>query len=112
MSAARVIPVIAKGARFDGLLAFEREARVEGELSGRAVGDGHLEIASGARVEGTVEVETLRVEGELEGEVCARSKTSVSRAGRIRGSIETAVLEVTDGASIQGPVTMIAREPA
>ena len=104
--------IIERGARFEGLLSFEERVRVEGVLVGAVVGSGLLEIGATARVEGEVEVGSLRVEGSLDGEVRTSGKTVVCAAGRIRGRIETAALEVSDGASIEGPVTMTPPEPS
>ena len=98
--------VIARNARFEGLLSFERSARVEGELIGDVVGEGILVVADGARVEGDIEVAELRVEGELRGEARARDKIAVGPRAQVRARLETATLEVREGASIEGPVTM------
>ncbi len=99
--------VIERGRRFEGLLAFETAVRIEGELVGAVSGEGLLVVAAGARVEAEVEVGSLLVEGELEGAVMAREKIVAGPGARIRGPLETAALEVNEGASIEGPVTMI-----
>lgn len=98
--------VIAAGARFEGLLVFNAHARVEGELVGAVSGGGLLEVAPGARVEGDVEVQTLLVEGELHGDVRGCERILVGSEALIRARIETAALEVSEGARIEGPVTM------
>lgn len=98
--------VIRRGARFEGLLSFESGARVEGQLVGSVVGDGVLEVGQDAQVEAQVEVDTLDVAGELTGEVSARTKIVVGPRARIRGRFETTALEVSEGASIEGPVSM------
>ncbi len=104
--------VIESGARFEGLLCFESSARVEGELVGSVLGDGLLEIGRGARVEGSIDVAVLRVEGEIDGEVRVLKKMVVGPGAQIRGTIATAALEVSDGASIEGPVRMTRPDPS
>ena len=98
--------VIDRGARFEGLLSCGRMVRIEGDLVGAVRGEGLLVIAAGAHVQADVEVGSLRIEGKLEGAVRAREKIVVGAGAQVRGPLETTALEVNEGASIEGPVTM------
>ncbi len=69
-------------------------------------------LGRGARVEGSIDVAVLRVEGEIDGEVRVLKKMVVGPGAQIRGTIATAALEVSDGASIEGPVRMTRPDPS
>ncbi len=93
--------VLAPGARFEGLLTFRGEARVEGELRGEVVAEGRLEVGPEARIEARVEVDELIVEGQIEGDVEARTRVRVASSGRIEGRVKAPRLAVEDGGRIQ-----------
>lgn len=99
-------PVIEADAVFEGLLAFPRDARVEGILRGEVRGAGQLEIGTGGRIEGTVEAEVITVAGVLVGEVSARSALEVLGGGRVEAQVTTRRLRVVDGGRVDGRVQM------
>lgn len=99
-------PVVEADAVFEGLLAFPRDARVEGTLRGEVRGAGQLEIGTGGRVEGTVEAEVVTVAGVLVGEVSARSALEVLGGGRVEAVVTTRRLRVADGGRVDGRVQM------
>ncbi len=102
--------VIERGARFEGVLAFDADVQIAGELVGVAVGAGRgtLEVAPGGRFEGEAELHTLYIAGEVEGEVRARGKIVVGAGATARGRFAAAALEVHDGGAIDGPIEMTA----
>ncbi len=100
--------VIERGARFEGILAFDADVEIAGELVGEAVGYGAsvLAVAAGGRLRGDAELHSLHVAGEVEGEVRARGKIVVDAGACARGRFFAAALEVRDGGSIDGPIEM------
>ena len=100
--------VIERGARFEGILAFDADVEIAGELVGEAVGRGAsvLEVASGGRLRGEAELHTLHIAGEVEGEIRARGKIVVDAGASARGRFVAAALEVREGGSIEGPIEM------
>jgi len=98
--------VVGAGSRFQGLLAFWGLARIEGGLDGEVAADGTLEVGPDAAVRARIEVDALVVEGLVEGEVIARERVEIRAGGRVTAAIRTPRLQLADGGSLEGRVTM------
>jgi len=94
--------VVPAGGRFEGLLAFRNQARIEGDVVGRVTGTGRLEIAAGASVSGPIQVDELVSSGCIEGDVDIRARVELGEGATLGGTLRTARLAVADGAVIQG----------
>lgn len=95
-------PIVPAGGRFEGALAFRGEARVDGLVEGPVEGEGLLHVAAGGRVCGPVSTDELQLAGEIEGDVTTRVRASLEGGATLRGTLETALLEVADGAVLEG----------
>ena len=102
--------VIGPGDRFEGLLTFRGEARVEGELRGSILAQGRLEIAGPARVEARIEADELVVAGAVRGELTARERIALLAGARVRGELRAPRLAVADGCQLEGRCEMRAPE--
>jgi cytoskeletal protein CcmA (bactofilin family) len=91
-------PLVPAGGRFEGTLAFDGEARVDGRFAGRAFGRGKLVLGPDSSVTGEVDVDELRIAGQLEGRVRARECVHLEDGAHVRGSLEALRLEMDDGA--------------
>lgn len=94
--------VVPAGGRFEGLLAFRNQARIEGEVFGRVTGTGRLEVGAGASVSGPIQVDELVSRGRIEGDVDIRARVELDEGATLSGTLRTARLAVADGATIQG----------
>jgi cytoskeletal protein CcmA (bactofilin family) len=94
--------LIGAGASFDGLLTFSGTVRVDGQLSGRVVAEGRLEIGPEARVRADIEVDELVVAGEVEGELRARQRVELRESARVLGSLRTPLLAMAGGCQFEG----------
>ena len=103
---------IASGTRFDGLLSFWGDARVDGSLRGEIAARGSLEVGPDARIEGRVEVDTLIVAGRIDGQIFARVRVEVLRGAHVSASIRTPRLAVDEGAYFEGQLDMVRPDPA
>lgn len=104
--------VVAAGARFSGMLAFDQEARLDGEFTGRVSGSGRLDVGPSASIDAQVSVDVLCVSGWVRGEVEAREKVVVYPGGRLQASIATPRLEVGEGGIVEGPIAMAIPGPS
>lgn len=95
-------PLLPAGAAFEGLVTFRGAARVEGELTGRVMARGRLEIGPGARVRARVDVDELVVEGELEGELRVRVRAELRASARVRGRLDAPRVAIAEGAFLEG----------
>lgn len=97
---------VAAGTRFDGLLSFWGEARVDGSLRGEIAARGTLEVGPDARIQGRIEVDTLVVAGSVNGQIYARERVDVLPGARVTASIRTPRLAVAEGAHFEGRLDM------
>ncbi len=103
---------IASGSRFDGLLSFWGDARVDGSLRGEIAARGSLAVGPDAQIEGRVEVDTLIVAGRIEGQIYARVRVEVLRGAHVSASIRTPRLAVDEGAYFEGQLDMVRADPS
>jgi cytoskeletal protein CcmA (bactofilin family) len=94
-------PVLAAGARFQGLLLLHGAARLDGSVVGDVLGADRLYIGPQGRVEGRVEAGEVVVAGVVEGQVCARRRLELCQTARVRGQIETPRLALADGSLLE-----------
>ena len=97
---------LGKGAEFDGKLVLNGLVRIDGEFKGEALGNGTLIIGEGACVEADIAVNSVFISGEVRGNLDIRERTEISSTGRLLGNVKTAVLEVKEGAVIDGTCQM------
>jgi len=97
---------LGKGAEFDGKLVLNGLVRIDGEFKGEALGSGTLIIGEGACVEADIAVDSVFISGEVRGNLDIRERTEISSTGRLLGNVKTAVLEVKEGAVIDGTCQM------
>lgn len=95
-------PVVGSGCRFEGVLTFRGEARIEGEFRGEVSARGTLRVGEGARVEASVDVDELIVSGEFEGEARARKRIELRASARVRGSLEAPRVRLDEGCVVRG----------
>jgi cytoskeletal protein CcmA (bactofilin family) len=105
--------VIAAGSKWSGSLNIEDSVRIEGQLSGEVVAKGTVHIAEGARVDAKVRAAFVVVNGAFKGEVRCSERLELMPKSRLEGQIVTKVLNVHEGAVLDGSIQMTAdREPA
>lgn len=90
------------GGRFEGVVAFRGEARVDGAVEGRVEGSGRLSVGASGRIEGDVEVDALVLGGTIEGDVRVRDTATLEGGATLRGTLEAGLLEMADGAVLEG----------
>ena len=94
-----VVPV---GGRFEGLIAFRDEARIEGDVIGQISGTGRLEVGEEASVSGRIQVTELVIAGRVKGDVETSKRIELDEGATLSGTLRTERLAVADGAVIQG----------
>lgn len=104
--------VIGKGARFEGKISFNGDARIEGQARGEIRGDGTLVVEESGIVEANVTVGRLIVHGSVRGDVRLKEGLSVGPHGRIEGQVATPRLQVAEGATLQARIEMGETPPA
>ncbi len=94
--------LLAAGSAFEGLLCFEDEVHIAGELRGEVLATGRLVVEAGARIHADVVVDELVVAGELRGRAVARRRAELRSTARVDGALAAPVLRIEAGAEIHG----------
>ncbi|MBN1828163.1 MAG: polymer-forming cytoskeletal protein [Deltaproteobacteria bacterium] len=97
---------LGKGSEFSGKLVMDGAVRIDGEFTGEILGSGILTVGEGARVEGTVSLDTVIVYGSLKGTLKVKDRVELGATGRMEGNLKTAKLVVQEGASFNGEIKM------
>ena len=101
-NSSRAPSILAAGASFEGVLAFQGTVHLEGQLRGEVIAQGSLKIEPQGRVEGRIEVDELVVAGVIEGDVYARRRVELLPTARVHGEVRTPALALAEGCVLDG----------
>ncbi|MEM1028327.1 MAG: polymer-forming cytoskeletal protein [Planctomycetota bacterium] len=94
------------GARVEGNLHLDHDARIAGEITGRLNSTAHLEIAADAVIHGDVQAASLTVAGQIAGDVAVQHTTELLPGGTIGGTLQTGHLVAAQGAAYNGQLSL------
>ena len=80
--------------------------RINGSFEGKLDTRGHLTIGENARVKATINGDRLIIAGKVTGDIRATQSLSIISPAVVQGNIITPQLSVTEGAVIEGQITM------
>lgn len=98
----QLAPVLAPGAEFSGLLVLHGATRIDGNITGEIVGADVLCVGPGACVAASLAAEEIVVAGEVQGDLVAGRRVELRRGARVIGDVETPLLNVAEGAVVEG----------
>lgn len=98
--------IIAAGSKHIGKFSGAGNYIVHGQVEGDCDITGHLTLEDNAIWKGTIQAENLVIAGEAEGDVIAKTKIKVTETARIKGNLTGAIIEVAEGAAIQGSINI------
>jgi len=104
--------VIAASSKWSGTLNVEDSVRIEGQLSGEVNAKGTVHISEGARVDAKIRAAFVVVSGAFKGEVRCSERLELLPKSRLEGQIITKVLNVHEGAVLDGSIQMTAEREA
>ncbi len=91
---------------YEGKLSFQGAVRIDGNFKGEIDSEGSLIVGKDAVIEGVVQVGELVNSGLFKGKIVAKRKVTIHREGKILGDIFTPILNVEEGAVIDGRINM------
>jgi excisionase family DNA binding protein len=80
--------------------------RINGSFEGKLDTRGHLTIGENARVKASITGDRLIIAGKVTGDIRASQSLSIISPAVVQGNIITPQLSVTEGAVIEGQITM------
>lgn len=98
--------VIAAGSKHVGTFSGSGNYIVYGEVEGDCDINGHLTLEDSAVWRGTVQADELIIAGTAEGDVIAKNKIKVTDTARVKGNLTGSIIEVAEGAAIQGGINI------
>jgi cytoskeletal protein CcmA (bactofilin family) len=104
-AATQIDSLIGKGTKVEGDVFFSGGLRVDGEIHGKAIGEtapSTLVLSEYGVVNGRVEVTYLVANGRINGPVRATEFLEVQPKGSITGDVEYGMIEIQQGATIDG----------
>lgn len=112
----RIDSLIGAGTRIEGSVYFTGGLRIDGEVKGSILAaDGAsssmLVLSEHARVEGAVSVAHLVTNGTVVGPVAVTQSLEMQSKAQIVGDVEYAVIEMHQGAVIEGRLLHSANKP-
>lgn len=98
--------IIASTSKWSGTLTVEDSVRIDGQVSGEVVAKGTVHISEGARVEAKVRAAFVVIRGSFKGEARCSEKLELMPKSRVEGSFYTKLLNVHEGALVDGNIQM------
>ena len=114
-AATQIDSLIGKGARIEGNVFFSGGLRVDGEICGKVIAESApstLVLSEHGVINGHVEVTYLVANGNIKGPVRAREFLELQPKGRIEGDVEYGMIEIQQGAVIEGRLLRLSAESA
>ena len=101
-----VISIIAVGMSLDGDCETDGSIRIEGTVRGNVRAGKSVVIGKDGLVDGSIFTQDAVISGQVLGSVTAESRLELQSTSHIAGEIYTLRLQVDDGASLQGQVSV------
>lgn len=105
-AASQIDSLIGRGTRIEGNVVFTGGLRVDGEIVGRVVAEpgapSTLVLSEHARIDGEVAVGHLIVNGAINGPVQVSEFLEMQPKARISGDVSYAMIEIQQGAVVEG----------
>jgi cytoskeletal protein CcmA (bactofilin family) len=105
--------LIGKGTRIEGNVHFSGGLRVDGEICGEVLADlaqATLSLSESGLIKGRVDAAHLIINGTIHGPVRAGAFLDMQPKARVVGDVEYAMIEMQQGATIEGRMLLIPRE--
>ncbi len=112
----RIDSLIGAGTRIEGSIYFTGGLRIDGEVKGsilaaEGASSSMLVISEHARIEGAVNVAHLVTNGSVVGPVAVTQSLEMQPKAQIVGDVEYAIIEMHQGAVIEGRLIHSANRP-
>jgi cytoskeletal protein CcmA (bactofilin family) len=106
----KCVNVIAAGSRWKGTLNVPDSVRIDGHVSGEVDAKGTVHISEGAVVEAKVKAAFVVICGAFKGELRCLERLELLPKSKVQGDLVTKVLNVHEGAVIDGSIRMSAEK--
>jgi len=98
---------IDQGSEFEGKLQFRDTVRIDGRFRGEISSENTLIVGESGEIEASIKSKTVSISGSVDGDVTAAQKVVLHKTARVNGNVEAPVLQMEDGAVLNGQVKMV-----
>jgi cytoskeletal protein CcmA (bactofilin family) len=98
--------IIANGAKWSGTLKVDDSVRIDGMFSGEVVAKGTVHVSEGAQVDAKIKAAFVVIGGNFRGEIRCEHRVDLLPRSRTNGEVVSRVLNVHEGAVLDGRVQM------
>ena len=93
---------LSSGVSIKGVVKFQKELLIDGEVDGRIDSQGRLTIGKSARIKGDIKTRSVVVDGNVTGNIMAAERCELRAGCTVNGDIEAPRLVVDEAASFVG----------
>ncbi len=93
---------LGRGSKFQGIMSFDGEVRIDGHLEGEIHIAGTLNVGEHAVIEGDINADVVVSGGKINGNIMARGKVQLLSPGIVVGTIKTPLLSIEEGVRFSG----------
>ena len=92
--------------KIKGTLEFSESLFLDCQFQGDIVSEGKLTVGEHGNVEGQIKAESVIVMGRVKGDITVTDSCKIRATGSLMGDMKAPKLEISEGAVIQGNVTV------
>ena len=97
--------------RVTGKIICKETLRIDGRVKGEVRCDKMVIIGEQAKVDATIDADSIIIFGEVKGDVNARRKITLERTARMTGDLATPGIVIEEGAKLKGRIVIGGDEP-
>lgn len=112
MDPTNVAAFIGHGVEFKGIIKYQGNVRIDGQLDGEVHANGTLYLGEQAVLRAKISAQAVISKGQITGDITAREKVQLLAPAIIDGSILTPSLLMEEGVTFNGTLEMNASPPA
>ncbi len=101
---------IDQGSEFEGKLSFKDTVRIDGCFRGEIASENTLVVGETGEIFASVRSCTVVIAGSVTGDVVASDRLVLEKTARVDGDVTAGSLQMEDGASLNGRITMKRRD--
>ena len=106
MDQTNVAAFIGHGVEFKGVIKYEGNVRIDGQLDGEVHANGTLYLGEQAVLTAKISAQTVISKGQITGDITARDKVQLLAPAVINGSVVTTSLLMEEGVIFNGTIEM------
>lgn len=97
---------IDQGSEFEGKLTFRDTVRIDGSFRGEISSENTLVVGETGEIFASVSSRNVIVAGTVTGDVLATERLVLQKTARVAGDVQAGSLQIEDGATLNGRVSM------